>query len=93
VGSRGSSAWTRHHIAVAINWMRGRAPLRFGAFLDWAHDAGLLRVSGVAYQFRHRQLQEWLTSTVNGEKVGLTPAIADGAIIVASGIEEAPPSP
>ena len=78
-GSQGSSAWTRYHIAVAINWLRGRAPLRFGTFLDWAHDAGLLRVSGVAYQFRHRQLQEWLASSANGEKAWPSPAIADGA--------------
>lgn len=92
-GSRGSSAWTRYHIAVAINWLRGRAPLRFGAFLDWAHDAGLLRVSGVAYQFRHRQLQEWLALSANGEKTGLSPATADGAMVIASGTEEAPPSP
>lgn len=92
VGSRGSSAWTRYHIAVAINWLRGRAPLRFGAFLDWAHDAGLLRVSGVAYQFRHRQLQEWLASSVNGERVGRVPAVAGGAMAAASGIEEVPPS-
>jgi hypothetical protein len=62
VGSRGSSAMARYHAAVMVNWVRGRAPLRFGAFLDWAHNAGLLRVSGVAYQFRHRQLQDWLTS-------------------------------
>jgi hypothetical protein len=93
VGGRGSSAWTRYHIAVVINWMRGRAPLRFGAFLDWAHDAGLLRVSGVAYQFRHRQLQEWLTSTVNAEKVVLAPALADGAMISACDIAGIPPSP
>jgi hypothetical protein len=59
---RGSSAWTRYRITVVVNWLFRRAPLRFGAFLDWSRDAGLLRVSGVAYQFRHRQLQEWLTA-------------------------------
>ena len=42
--------------------VRQQGPLRFGVFLDWAQQAGLLRVSGVAYQFRHRQLQDWLTS-------------------------------
>jgi hypothetical protein len=35
--------------------------MRYGAFLDWVLEAGLLRVSGVAYQFRHGQLQDWLT--------------------------------
>ena len=54
--------WTRYRIAVAIFAIRQRGPWRFGAFLEWAQQAGLLRVSGVAYQFRHHQLQEWLTS-------------------------------
>lgn len=41
---------------------RGRLPWRLGTFLGWAHEAGLLRISGIAYQFRHRELQEWLAS-------------------------------
>ncbi|MEU1577418.1 hypothetical protein ABZ519_41005 [Streptomyces collinus] len=36
-------------------------PWRLGAFLHWAYEAGLLRISGVVYQFRHRELQDWLT--------------------------------
>ncbi|MEU5438350.1 hypothetical protein AB0G73_34050 [Streptomyces sp. NPDC020719] len=39
---------------------RGRLPLRLGAFLHWAYEGGLLRISGAAYQFRHRELQDWL---------------------------------
>lgn len=35
-------------------------PWRLGRFLHWGREVGLLRVSGVAYQFRHRELQEWL---------------------------------
>ncbi|EPH43729.1 NACHT domain-containing protein [Streptomyces aurantiacus] len=38
----------------------GRVPPRPGAFLAWAYHAGLLRVVGGEYQFRHRELQEWL---------------------------------
>ncbi|MET9125047.1 NACHT domain-containing protein [Streptomyces sp. NPDC004528] len=41
---------------------RGRLPWRLGSFLNWAYEAGLLRISGVAYQFRHRELQDWLTA-------------------------------
>ncbi|MCW7942729.1 hypothetical protein AAW14_11945 [Streptomyces hygroscopicus] len=41
---------------------RGRLPWRLGAFLHWAYGAGLLRISGVAYQFRHRELQDWLAT-------------------------------
>ncbi|MDI2129028.1 NACHT domain-containing protein [Yinghuangia seranimata] len=37
-------------------------PWRLGAFLHWSYGAGLLRVSGVAYQFRHRELQAWLAA-------------------------------
>ncbi|MFE3205589.1 hypothetical protein [Embleya sp. NPDC059237] len=38
-------------------------PWRLGRFLNWATEAELLRVAGTAYQFRHRELQEWLTRT------------------------------
>ncbi len=33
-----------------------------GPFLDWARGAGLLRVTGAAYQFRHQSYQVWLAS-------------------------------
>ncbi|MFH9425579.1 NACHT domain-containing protein [Streptomyces sp. NPDC017529] len=39
---------------------RGKLPFRLGPFLDWAVTAGLLRYNGPAYQFRHRELQDWL---------------------------------
>jgi hypothetical protein len=38
----------------------GRLPLGLSAFLTWCHSAGLLRTAGTAFQFRHRELQEWL---------------------------------
>ncbi|WP_328663227.1 hypothetical protein [Streptomyces sp. NBC_00328] len=41
---------------------RTRLPWHLGAFLQWAYEAGILRISGVAYQFRHRELQDWLTA-------------------------------
>ncbi|MEU5756301.1 hypothetical protein [Streptomyces sp. NPDC047829] len=47
---------------VFLLCIRGRLPWRLGTFLNWAYEAGLLRISGVAYQFRHRELQEWLTA-------------------------------
>ncbi len=58
----GAGTWTRFHIAVVIAAIRKLGPLRFGAWLDWAHEAGLLRLSGIAYQFRNQQLQDWLKS-------------------------------
>ncbi|WP_437060606.1 NACHT domain-containing protein [Streptomyces sp. enrichment culture] len=50
------------YLALLLCTRRGsrRLPWRLGAFLAWAESAGLLRVAGVAYQFRHRELQDWL---------------------------------
>ncbi|WP_411080940.1 NACHT domain-containing protein [Streptomyces sp. cmx-18-6] len=39
---------------------RGKLPFRLVVFLDWAVGAGLLRYNGPSYQFRHRELQQWL---------------------------------
>ncbi|MED7929137.1 NACHT domain-containing protein [Nonomuraea sp. LP-02] len=41
---------------------RGRLPWRLGRFLHRCYDAGLLRISGIAYQFRHRELQDHLAA-------------------------------
>lgn len=45
---------------VFVLCARGKLPRRLGVFLDWACTAGLLRLAGAAYQFRHRELQQWL---------------------------------
>ncbi|MFF5837807.1 NACHT domain-containing protein [[Kitasatospora] papulosa] len=37
-------------------------PWRLALFLHWCTEAGLLRVEGLAYQFRHRELQDWLAA-------------------------------
>lgn len=46
--------------AVFLLCSRHRLPFRLGLFLDWAVSAGLMRYSGPAYQYRHRELQHWL---------------------------------
>lgn len=61
VGLTVASAPWRRYLALLL-CTRGRLPWRLGWFLDWACEAGLLRVSGIAYQFRHRELQDWLAS-------------------------------
>ncbi|WP_328663211.1 NACHT domain-containing protein [Streptomyces sp. NBC_00328] len=48
--------------AVFLLCSRGQLPFRLVVFLDWACEAGLLRYAGPAYQFRHRELQQWLTT-------------------------------
>jgi len=53
-------AWTRYVLGQACAVGRRRLPPRLGRFLSWAQDSGLLRISGATYQFRHRELQDWL---------------------------------
>ncbi len=53
--------WLRYAIACCQASVRGRLPAAPARFLDWAYDAGLVRLSGVAVQFRHREFQFWLT--------------------------------
>ncbi|WP_329521845.1 NACHT domain-containing protein [Spirillospora sp. NBC_01491] len=48
---------------VTLVCMKRRLPLRLGRFLDWCYtDAGLVRTAGIAYQFRHRELQNHLAA-------------------------------
>ncbi|MGW4847879.1 NACHT domain-containing protein [Nocardia brasiliensis] len=42
-------------------WSSKPLPWRLMRFLNWCHDARLLRTAGVAYQFRHREFQEYLS--------------------------------
>jgi hypothetical protein len=58
----GAITWTRSMIGLTVAAIRGLLPLRLWTFLDWACEARLLRVSGATYQFRHRELQDSLTS-------------------------------
>jgi hypothetical protein len=59
----GSGGWVRVQLA---SWLsRGRfLPSQPLAFLRWTEAVGLMRVSGVAYQFRHEDLREWLLTTL-----------------------------
>ncbi len=40
-------------------------PWRLGRFLHWCYRAGLLRIAGNGYQFRHRELQVYLARSEN----------------------------
>jgi hypothetical protein len=42
--------------------MRHRLPWRLGRFLHACYQAGILRIAGSAYQFRHRELQDHLAT-------------------------------
>ncbi|PRX52692.1 NACHT domain-containing protein [Nonomuraea fuscirosea] len=63
----GAVAWARTMIGLVVAAMRHLLPLRLWAFLDWACEARLLRVSGATYQFRHRELQDFLTPPDGGK--------------------------
>lgn len=58
-GTMLSSSWMRYLIAVEYGWRRG-LPLRFHRFLLWSYQAGILRISGIGYQFRHQELLDHL---------------------------------
>ncbi|WP_328930098.1 hypothetical protein OG429_39750 [Streptomyces sp. NBC_00190] len=59
-----AAAW-RRYVATLI-CTRRRLPWRLGRFLAWASAAGLLRVAGNAYQFRHLELQDHLAKRRSG---------------------------
>lgn len=58
----GLIVWIRYLIGCCLARQKGMLPRRVGHFLDWAYRANLLRMSGTAAQFRHRELQVWLIS-------------------------------
>ncbi len=57
---RASSPWPRYLLFVWRASRSGATPRNLAAFLDWAVDAGLMRMAGSAVQFRHGEFQEWL---------------------------------
>ncbi|MFP8961264.1 NACHT domain-containing protein [Streptomyces nanhaiensis] len=64
--SLSAPAW-RRYTAFKLTVV-GRLPAGLGSFLDWCCEAGLLRVEGLAYQFRHRELQDWLARSEAGSE-------------------------
>jgi hypothetical protein len=62
-----SMAWNRNKIAWVILVGQGRAPWLYNRFLRWGCRRGLIRTSGLAYQFRHEELQSWLAITPEDE--------------------------
>jgi hypothetical protein len=50
-----------YYLATALLLGGRRLPYRPARFLDWAWPAGLIRVAGLGYQFRHREFQDFLT--------------------------------
>jgi hypothetical protein len=57
-----NSPWPRYMFATMLLALRGDLPMRPAVFMDWAYQAGLMRLSGIAVQFRHREFQTWLAN-------------------------------
>ena len=54
-------------------WSDHWLPWQLGGFLHWCYKAGLIRISGVSYQFRHRELQDYLASNPRPPRILSTP--------------------
>lgn len=61
LASASTSPWLRYLVACLLLARRQELPRRPALFLNWAYDAGLMRLAGIAVQFRHRDFQDWLT--------------------------------
>jgi hypothetical protein len=55
-----NSPWPRYLFAAMFLALREDLPRRPAVFMDWTYQAGLMRLSGIAVQFRHREFQTWL---------------------------------
>jgi multisubunit Na+/H+ antiporter MnhB subunit len=69
-GSMHAVAAGRYAVASVIFRVSGRFPSRSAQFLDWARTVGLLRVTGISYQFRHDSYGEWLIAS-GGNETGI----------------------
>lgn len=67
-----NSPWLRYLVATGMLAGRNQLPFREARFLDWAHDVGLMRLSGISIQFRHLELQSHLVSSLDSAKVNLS---------------------
>jgi hypothetical protein len=52
-------------------WNNHWLPWRLGSFLHWCYQAGLIRIAGISYQLRHRELQDYLARNPVPRSAGL----------------------
>jgi hypothetical protein len=55
-----SSSTSHYLVAAYVAANRHLLPFRLGRFLEWGRSAGLIRVAGLGYEFRHIELQRFL---------------------------------
>lgn len=68
LGVISASSYMRYLAAAYWGASHERLPFRFAHFLDWCHSAGILRISGAGYQFRHQELTEYLIASPTDEE-------------------------
>ena len=68
-----AAATVRYTCATVLFACKRTFPARPAAFLDWAQDAGLLRVTGAAYQYRHETFRRWLIEHPPGSRTPIRP--------------------
>jgi hypothetical protein len=69
------SQWSHYLLTVVILARRGALPTRPARFLDWAYEAGLVRMSGIAVQFRHHALQTYLLAATRAQRGAAEPLV------------------
>lgn len=79
------SPWPRYLSAIFFLARRGNLPKRPAVFLDWAYQAGLMRLSGIAVQFRHQEFQTWLATRSQPEDSRRARLLATGTVASSMG--------
>ena len=89
VGMRSSVTALRHARASLVLALTRGLPARPTKFLEWGRNSGLLRVTGIAYQFRHDTYQRWLTAhsevSVSATDAPVNPDVGGRATLVDRG--------
>ncbi|MDQ7809392.1 NACHT domain-containing protein [Amycolatopsis sp. A133] len=71
--------WFRYLAAIVTGRWRSRLPARPGQLMDWAYEAGLVRLAGVGVEFRHAELREWLTGDHSGAALSGNTRVVGGS--------------
>ena len=64
---------------------------RLGRFLHWCYEAGLIRIAGIGYQFRHQELQDYLACNPHPVSAEYCLTSYDLGILVDQAAEPVPP--
>ncbi|MEJ2889711.1 hypothetical protein [Actinomycetospora aeridis] len=64
-----TSMYVRYLAAVHLGAKKFGLPLRFTLFLNDCARAGFLRVSGGAFEFKHREVQDYLASRAEADSI------------------------